>query len=204
MQLYIHPDNPQQRLIQQAVDQLKQGGVIIYPTNCAYVLGCHIGDKSAIDKLRRIRQVEKSHLFTLMCRDLSELANYARVDNWVFRLLKQNTPGAYTFVLNASKEVPKRLLHAKRRTIGLRIPANPIAQALLETLDEPILSTTLIPPNGTDPISDPDEISELFESQVDLFINAGYGGLEATSVINLSGDTPEIIREGQGDIEPFV
>ena len=139
-----------------------------------------------------------------MCRDLSELANYARVDNWVFRLLKQNTPGAYTFVLNASKEVPKRLLHAKRRTIGLRIPANPIAQALLETLDEPILSTTLIPPNGTDPISDPDEISELFENQVDLFINAGYGGLEATSVINLSGDTPEIIRQGQGDIEPFV
>lgn len=204
MQLYIHPDNPQPRLIQQAVDQLKQGGVIIYPTNCAYVLGCHIGDKSAIDKLRRIRQVEKSHLFTLMCRDLSELANYARVDNWVFRLLKQNTPGAYTFVLNASKEVPKRLLHAKRRTIGLRIPANPIAQALLETLDEPILSTTLIPPNGTDPISDPDEISELFENQVDLFINAGYGGLEATSVINLSGDTPEIIRQGQGDIEPFV
>lgn len=204
MQLHIHPDNPQPRLTQEAVNSLKKGGVIIYPTNCAYVLGCHIGDKQAVERLRKIRQVEPSHFFTLMCRDLSELATYARVDNWVFRLLKQNTPGAYTFILNASKEVPKRLIHAKRKTIGLRIPSNPIAQALLEELDEPILSTTLIAPSETNPLSDPIEISDVFENQVDIFINSGYGGLEPTSVINLSGDSPEIIREGQGDVSPFA
>ena len=204
MQLNIHPDNPQPRLIQQAVKTLESGGIIIYPTNCAYVLGCHIGDKAAVERLRKIRQVDHTHLFTLMCRDLSELATYAKVDNWVFRLLKQNTPGAYTFILNASKEVPKRLLHAKRKTIGLRIPVNPIAQALLAELNEPMLSATLIPPGGKDPLSDPQEISDVFEKQVNLFINAGFGGLEATSIINLSGEKPEIIRQGQGDISPFI
>lgn len=204
MQLEIHPNNPQPRFIQAAVNSLRNGGVIIYPTNCAYVLGCHIGDKTAVERLRKIRQVDKSHFFTLMCRDLSELANYARVDNWVFRLLKQNTPGAYTFVLNASKEVPKRLMSGKRATIGLRIPSNPIAQALLEELGEPILSTTLIPPGQREPLSDPYEISDAFENQVDIFINSGYGGLEATSVIDLSGNRPEIIRKGQGDIAPFI
>ena len=200
----IHPDNPQQRLINQAVDIVRKGGVIVYPTDAAYALGCHIGDKTAVDRIRRIRKLDDKHNFTLVCRDLSELATYARVPNATYRLLKAHTPGAYTFILNASSEVPRRLLHPKRRTIGLRIPEHPIMQSLLETLAEPLMSTTLIMPNDAEPLSDPYEIRDLLEHQVDLIIDGGYGGLEASTVVNLVDEIPEVVRAGVGDATPFL
>lgn len=198
-ELNIHPKNPQYRLIEQAVLALKTGSILIYPTSCAYVLGCRLGDHEAAERLRIIRQVDKSHFFTLMCRNLSEIATYAIVDNWAFRLLKAHTPGDYTFVLRATQAVPKRMMHDKRKTVGLRIPSNPIAQTLLEALNEPILSTTLIMPGETLPLSDPYEIQDRLSHQVDLFINAGPGSLEATTVVDLSKEKPELIREGKGD-----
>jgi tRNA threonylcarbamoyl adenosine modification protein (Sua5/YciO/YrdC/YwlC family) len=199
----IHPENPQKRLIQQAVDIIKKGGVIVYPTDCAYALGCHLGDKAALDKIKRIRKLDDKHNFTLVCRDLSEIGIYAKVDNQIYRLLKAYTPGAYTFILKATTEVPRRLLHPKRRAIGLRIPDNKIAQALLEELGEPIMSTSLILPGEVEPLTDPYDIRDLLQHELDLVIDGGYCGTEATSVINLTEDHPEVIRAGAGDITPF-
>ena len=199
----IHPDNPQQRLINQAVEIVKAGGVIAYPTDSAYALGCHIGDKAAVDKIRRIRRLDDKHNFTLVCRDLSELGVYAKVVNSSYRLLKQNTPGAYTFILPASSEVPRRLMHPKRRQIGVRVPENNIALALCEELGEPLMSTTLILPGDDTPMTDPYEIRSMLEHELDLVIDGGFCGYEPTTVVNMTGDAPEIIREGKGDPAPF-
>ncbi|WP_438984567.1 L-threonylcarbamoyladenylate synthase [Aequoribacter sp.] len=199
----IHPDNPQARLIKQAADIIRAGGIVVYPTDSAYALGCHIGDKRALDTIRRIRKLDDKHNFTLVCRDLSELANFARVDNTAYRLLKAATPGPYTFILKATPEVPRRLLHAKRKTIGLRVPENNIAQALLAELNEPMMSVTLIMPGDDDPLIDPYEIRDLLEHDVDLVIDGGYCGLEMTTVIDLADDEPVLVRRGKGDIAPF-
>lgn len=199
----IHPENPQARLINQAVEIIRNGGVVIYPTDCAYALGCHLGDKGAMEKIKRIRQLDDKHNFTLVCRDLSEISIYAKVDNSNYRMLKSCTPGAYTFILKATSEVPRRLLHPKRRTIGIRIPNNPIVLALTEALGEPIMSTSLIMPGETDPLTDPYEMRELLQHHVDLVIDGGYCGMEATSVINLTEDVPEVIRAGAGDVSLF-
>lgn len=199
----IHPENPQARLISQAVDIVKRGGLIAYPTDSAYALGCHIGDKLALDRIRAIRQLDKDHNFTLMCRDLSELANYAKVDNAVFRLIKNHTPGAYTFILPATAEVPRRLMHPKRKTLGLRVPNNPIALALMEELGEPLMSSSLIVPGDTDPLTDPYDIRETLEHQLELVIDGGYCGMEPTTVVDLTGDEPVVTRVGCGDPEPF-
>ena len=199
----IHPDNPQKRLIAQAVEIIRQGGLVVYPTDCAYAIGCHPGDKSAVDRLKRIRKLDDKHNFTLVCRDLSEIGTYAKVNNPQYRILKNHTPGAYTFILRATSEVPKRLLHAKRKTIGLRIPDSNIALELMRELGEPIMSTSLILPGDDTPLTDPYEIREILQHQVDLVIDGGYCGMEATSVINLVDDVPEIIREGAGDISNF-
>lgn len=199
----IHPDNPQQRLISQAVEIINKGGVIVYPTDSAYALGCRLGDKKAVDKIKRIRKLDDKHNFTLVCRDLSEIGTYAKVDNSIYRLLKAMTPGAYTFILNATTEVPRRLLHPKRRTIGLRIPQNNIALQLMEALGEPIMSTSLIMPGEELPLIDPYEIRDLLQHDVDLVIDGGYCGMEATSVINLVDDVPVIIRKGAGDVSDF-
>lgn len=200
----IHPENPQGRLISQAVDIVRAGGVIAYPTDSAYALGCHIGDKGALDKIRRIRKLDDKHNFTLVCRDLSELAEYAKVDNSSFRLLKHETPGPYTFILKASKEVPRRLLHPKRRTIGIRVPDNNITLALLEALGEPMMSVTLILPGDEFPLTDPYDIRDTLEHELDLVIDGGYCDMEATTVVDLVDDVPKIIREGKGDTTPFV
>lgn len=200
----IHPDNPQQRLIRQATDIIRSGGVVVYPTDSAYALGCHIGDKAALDRIRRIRQLDQHHHFTLVCRDLSELATYARVDNTAFRLLRNNTPGAYTFILRATSEVPRRLMHPKRRTVGLRVPSNPIAMALLADLGEPMMSVTLIMPGEELPLTDPYDIRDLLEHEVDLVIDGGFCGLEATTVVDLADETPVVVRAGKGDVAPFV
>lgn len=199
----IHPDNPQKRLINQAVDIINKGGVVVYPTDCAYALGCHLGDKSALEKIKRIRQLDDKHNFTLVCRDLSEISTYAKVDNGAYRLLKAHTPGAYTFILKATSEVPRRLLHPKRRTIGIRIPENEIALALTESLGEPIMSTSLIMPGDEMPLMDPYDIREVLQHHVDLVIDGGYCGMEATSVINLVDEVPEVIRQGAGDVSGF-
>jgi len=200
----IHPDNPQHRLVKQASEIVRKGGVIVYPTDSAYALGCHVGDKKALDKIRQIRQLDKHHNFTLMCRDLSELAVYAKVDNQLYRSLKAHTPGPYTFILEATSEVPRRLMHPKRKTIGLRVPGNPIALALLEDLGEPIMSVTLIMPGDEYPLTDPYDIRDMLEHHVDLIVEGGYCGLEPTTVVDLSGDTPAIIRQGMGEFEDFM
>jgi tRNA threonylcarbamoyl adenosine modification protein (Sua5/YciO/YrdC/YwlC family) len=195
----IHPDNPQHRLIAQAAEIVRRGGVIVYPTDSVYALGCHIGDKQALDRIRNIRKVDKNHNFTLVCRYLSELANYAKVDNSDFRVLKASTPGAFTFILQATSEVPKRLLHPKRKTIGIRVPNSPIAQALLEELGEPMMSVTLILPGDEYPLTDPYDIRQTLETQVDAVIDGGYCGLEPTTVVDMTGDQPELRRQGMGD-----
>lgn len=200
----IHPDNPQHRLIRQASEIVRKGGIIVYPTDSAYALGCHVGDKKALDKIRQIRQLDKNHNFTLMCRDLSELAVYAKVDNQLYRSLKAHTPGPYTFILEATSEVPRRLMHPKRKTIGLRVPENPIALALLEDLGEPIMSVTLIMPGDEYPLTDPYDIRDTLEHHVDLIVEGGYCGLEPTTVVDLSGDSPTIIRQGMGEFEDFM
>jgi tRNA threonylcarbamoyl adenosine modification protein (Sua5/YciO/YrdC/YwlC family) len=196
----IHPDNPQPRLIKQAAEMLRAGAVIVYPTDSGYALGCHLDDKDAVTRIRQIRGVDEKHLMTLVCRDLSELAKYARVDNAQFRLLKNNTPGSYTFILDATKEVPRRLQHPKRSTIGLRIPDHPIALALLEELGEPLLSSTLILPDAHQPLTDVDEIRERLERLVDLVIEGGMVGLEPTTVIDLTGPAPALVRKGRGEV----
>lgn len=195
----IHPDNPQPRLVRQAVDIVRDGGVIVYPTDSVYAIGCHIGDKQALDRIRSIRRLDKNHNFTLMCRDLSELATYAKVDNTAFRTLKANTPGPYTFILEATSEVPRRLMHPKRKTIGLRVPDNAITLALLEELNEPMMSVTLILPGDEYPLSDPYDIRDLMEHQVDAVIDGGYCGLEPTTIVDMTGPVPELIRQGMGD-----
>ncbi|HKK23914.1 MAG TPA: L-threonylcarbamoyladenylate synthase [Pseudohaliea sp.] len=199
----IHPDNPQARLVRQAVDIIREGGVIVYPTDSAYALGCQLGNKAALDRIRRIRRLDANHNFTLVCRDLSELASYARVDNTQYRLLRNNTPGPYTFILKATSEVPRRLMHAKRKTVGLRVPENNIAQALLGDLGEPLMSVTLILPGDELPLIDPYEIRDALEHEVDLVIDGGYCGMEPTSVIDLADDLPLVLRVGKGDVAPF-
>ena len=199
----IHPDNPQARLVRHAVDIIREGGVVVYPTDSAYALGCHIGDKSALDRIRRIRKLDAGHNFTLVCSDLSEIATYARVDNAAYRLLRHCTPGPYTFILRATSEVPRRLMHAKRKTVGLRVPENNIASALLADLGEPLMSVTLIMPGDEYPLTDPYDIRETLEHEVDLVIDGGYCGMEATTVVDLVDDTPLILRAGKGDTTPF-
>lgn len=196
----IHAANPQQRLISRAVAVLRGGGVIVYPTDSCYALGCCLGEKAPMERIRRIRQVDSSHDFTLVCRDLSELATYARVDNSAYRLLKALTPGPYTFILPASREVPRRLQNPRRKTIGLRVPKHPIAQALLESLDEPLMSSTLLLPGEDLPLTDAHEILERLGPQVDLVIDGGYCGLEPTTVLDLTGETPKVLRHGRGDV----
>ena len=199
----IHPENPQHRLVRQAVEIVRKGGVIVYPTDSAYALGCHVGDKKALDKIRQIRRLDKNHNFTLMCRDLSELSVYAKVNNQMFRSLKAHTPGPYTFILEATSEVPRRLMHPQRKTIGLRVPENAIALALLEDLGEPIMSVTLIMPGDEYPLTDPYDIRDLLEHQVDLVVEGGYCGLEPTTVVDLTGEAPEVIRQGVGRFDDF-
>lgn len=199
----MHPDNPQVRLVRQAADIVRGGGVIVYPTDSAYALGCRLGDKAALDRIRRIRKLDDRHNFTLVCRDLSEIAAYARVDNSVYRLLKHHTPGPYTFILRATSELPRRLLHPKRRTVGLRVPDNEIARALLDDLREPLMSVTLIMPGDDLPLIDPHAIRELLERRVDLVIDGGYCGMEATTVVDLADDVPVLRRAGKGDPAPF-
>ncbi|MBL4908762.1 MAG: threonylcarbamoyl-AMP synthase [Alteromonadaceae bacterium] len=200
---YVHPDNPQGRLMKQAVEIINQGGVIVYPTDSGYALGCHIGDKKALERLCQIRNIDKTHNFTLVCSDLSEIAEYARIDNTAFRLLKHNTPGAYTFIFKGTKEVPKRLLNDKKKTIGIRIPDNKIAQALLNELKEPIMSTSLIMPGEDRAEYDPEHIRDILEHRVDLIINGGYLGEHPTTVIDFSEGDTKIIRVGEGDATPF-
>ena len=197
--LSIHPENPQQRLIAKAAEIVRKGGVIVYPTDSVYAIGCHIGDKQAMDRIRSIRQVDKNHNFTLMCRDLSELASYARVDNSAFRSLKAQTPGPFTFILPATSEVPRRLMHPKRKTIGLRVPDSPIVQALLAELGEPMMSVTLIMPGDEYPLSDPYDIRAALEAHVDELIDGGHCGLEPTTVVDMTGPVPEVTRQGMGD-----
>jgi tRNA threonylcarbamoyl adenosine modification protein (Sua5/YciO/YrdC/YwlC family) len=182
---------------------LREGAVIAYPTDSGYALGCHLGDKDAVTRIRQIRGLDDKHLLTLMCRDLSELAHYARVDNAQFRLLKNNTPGSYTFILEATKEVPRRLQHSKRSTVGLRIPDHPVALALLEELNEPLLSSTLILPETNHPLTDIDEIREHLESKVDLIIEGGAVGIEPTTVLDLTGSAPVLVRRGRGEVSHF-
>ena len=198
----IHPDNPQERLIKQAVEIVRKGGVIVYPTDSCYALGCHLGDKEAMERILRIRQIDLKHHLTLMCADLSELGTYAKVDNSQFRQLKAATPGAYTFILPATKEVPNRTLHPKRKTIGLRVPDNTIALALLAELGEPMLSCPLMLPEETEPQTDPYEIRNLLEHAVDLIIDGGWCGTEPTTVIDMTNGT-ELIRQGAGDTSVF-
>ena len=201
---HIHPENPQPRLIKQAVQIIRNGGVIAYPTDSAYALGCHLGDKDALAKIVRIRQLDDKHHFTLLCRDLSEIATYAKVDNATYRLLKAHTPGAYTFILTGSSEVPRRLMHPKRKTIGLRVPDHAICQALLAELNEPLLTATLQLPDESEPLFDLDDILERLGKQLDLVINGGFGTLIPTTVIDLSQETgAQVIREGAGDATAF-
>lgn len=199
----IHPENPQARLIRNAVDIIHNGGVVVYPTDSGYALGCHIGDKTALDRIRRIRKLDDKHNFTLVCRDLSEIATYAKVNNTSYRLLRHTTPGAYTFILQATSEVPRRLMHPKRKTVGLRVPDNAIAAALLADLGEPLMSVTLIMPGDEFPLTDPYDIRETLEHEVDLVIDGGYCGMEPTTVVDLTDDRSVILRAGKGDITPF-
>ena len=199
----VHPHNPQPRLIRQAAEIVRAGGVIVYPTDSCYALGCHIGDKAAMERIRTIRQVDQRHHLTLVCRNLAEIAQYAKVDNSQFRLLKAATPGSYTFILQATREVPKRLLHPSRRTIGLRVPDHEVAQALLAELGEPLLSSTLLLPGDDSPLNNPDEIRERLEHDVELVLDAGSCGIVPTTVIDLTGDVPVITRVGKGSTSAF-
>lgn len=199
----IHPENPQPRLIRQAAEIINQGGVVVYPTDSAYALGCHLGDKKAMERIQRIRQLDERHNFTLVCSDFSEIGTYTKVGNSVFRFIKSNTPGAYTFILNGTTEVPRRLMHPKRRTIGIRIPNNPIALALAAELGEPIMSTTLMLPGDEFPLTDPYEIRDLLQHQVDLVIDGGFCGMEASTVIDLTEDEVNVVRVGAGPVDHF-
>jgi tRNA threonylcarbamoyl adenosine modification protein (Sua5/YciO/YrdC/YwlC family) len=200
----IHPKDPQRRLIHQAVEIIRAGGIVVYPTDSCYALGCHIGDKSAMERIARIRETDKNHNFTLVCRDLSEIATYARVNNQQYRWLKSHTPGPYTFILLATRETPKRLQNPKRRTIGIRIPDHPVPLLLLEELGEPIMSSTVILPGDDAPLTDAREIQERLYHLVDAVIDGGNCGFEATSVIDLTADVPTVMRKGKGDVSAFL
>ena len=196
----IHPENPQQRLIKQAAEILAKGGLVVIPTDCAYALACQLEDKQALERVKQLRQLSDKHNFTLMCRDLTEISTYGKVDNTAYRLLKTHSPGAFTFILNGTKEVPRRLMHPKRKTIGIRVPDNAIAQALIEELGEPLMTTSLIMPNEDKPMSDPYEIRQTLEHALDLVIDGGYCGFEATTVVNMTDEEFEITRQGAGII----
>lgn len=197
----IHPVNPHKRTLAQVAVRLRQGAVIAYPTDSCYALGCQLDNKDAAERLRRIRQFDRHHQFTLVCRDLSEIATYAKVENWQFRLLKQHTPGPYTFVLNATKELPRRVAHEKRKTIGIRVPEHVVAQALLETLGEPLISCTLIFPGETEPVAAPGDWRELLDQAVDVVVDGGFCGTQPTTIVDLSGAGPELVRHGKGPID---
>ncbi len=200
----IHPTHPQKRLIDSVVRTIEGGGLIAYPTDSSYAFGCHIGDKRAMDRIRRIRKTDKNHNFTLVCSDLSEISTYARVDNWAYRLVKSLTPGPYTFILPATREVPKRLQNEKRRTIGLRVPDHAVVRAMLDALGEPIMSGTLQLPGDDVPLTDPYEIESRIGHEIDAIIDAGPVGIEPTSVLSLSGGDVEVLRAGRGDVSAFV
>ena len=202
--LYIHPENPQPRLIEQAADLLRKDQLIIYPTDTSYAFGCRLGAKDALEKLKQIRELDDKHQFTLLCRDLSEIANYASVDNLQFKQLKALTPAPITFILNATKDVPKKLAHAKKKTIGIRVPSNAIAQALLEAMDEPILTSSLILPNRDCILDDPFEIEELLGNQIDALINAGIKTTKLTTIVDMTSSQPEIIRQGAADVSSLL
>jgi len=200
----IHPANPQPRGVKTIVDIIRSGGLIAYPTDTSYAFGCHIGDKKAIDRIHRIRRTDKKHNFTLVCADLSEISLYAKIDNWAYRLIKSLTPGPYTFILTATREVPKRLQNPKRRTIGLRVPDHALVQAILEELGEPIMSSTLLLPGDDRPLTDPFDIEERIGHEVDAIIDAGSAGIEPSSVLDLSNGSVEIVRVGRGDVSQFA
>ncbi|WP_201530694.1 MULTISPECIES: L-threonylcarbamoyladenylate synthase [unclassified Psychrobacter] len=201
---YIHPENPQPRLIEQVADLLRKDQLIIYPTDTSYAFGCRLGAKDALEKLKQIRALDDKHQFTLLCRDLSEIANYAAVDNVQFKQLKAHTPAPITFILNATKDVPKKLAHAKKKTIGIRVPSNAIAQALLEAMDEPILTSSLILPNRDDILDDPFEIEELLGNKIDGLINAGIKTTKLTTIVDMTSSQPEIIRQGAADVNSLL
>ncbi|MCU4397909.1 MULTISPECIES: L-threonylcarbamoyladenylate synthase [Acinetobacter] len=203
LHLHIHPENPQARLITQAVERIRAGDVVVYPTDAAYAIGCQIGNKSAMERIAQIRGLGPKHQYAIMCCDLSDIATYAKVDNAMYRLLKANTPAITTFILPATSEVPKRLMHPKKKTIGLRIPSNPVAQALLQELGEPLLTSTLILPDQKDPLDDPYDIENQLGKRIDVFIDSGFGTLSTTSIVDLSGENPEIVRRGVGDVSAF-
>jgi tRNA threonylcarbamoyl adenosine modification protein (Sua5/YciO/YrdC/YwlC family) len=200
----IHPRDPQPRLIAEVVAAIRDGGLIAYPTDSSYALGCHIGDKRAMDRIRRIRQADKNHNFTLVCTDLSEISTYARVENWAYRLIKSHTPGPYTFILQATREVPKRLQHPKRRTIGLRVPDNAIVHAMLRSLGEPIMSSTLSLPGDDLPLTDVHEIEDRIGNEIDIIVDGGPAGVKPTTVVDLSRGNIEILRHGLGDVSSLV
>lgn len=203
LHLHVHPENPQQRLIEQAVERIRAGDVVVYPTDAAYAIGCQIGNKNAMERIAQIRGLGPKHQYAIMCCDLSDIATYAKVDNATYRLLKANTPAITTFILPATSEVPRRLMHPKKKTIGLRIPINPICQALLKELGEPLLTSTLILPGQEDPLDDPYDIENQLAKRIDVFIDGGFGTLTTTSIVDLSGEHPEIIRRGVGDVSAF-
>ncbi|WP_420001989.1 L-threonylcarbamoyladenylate synthase [Acinetobacter sp. LF10] len=203
LHLHIHPENPQARLITQAVERIRAGDVVVYPTDAAYAIGCQIGNKSAMERIAQIRGLGPKHQYAIMCCDLSDIATYAKVDNAMYRLLKANTPAITTFILPATSEVPKRLMHPKKKTIGLRIPSNPVAQALLQELGEPLLTSTLILPDQKDPLDDPYDIENQLAKRIDVFIDSGFGTLSTTSIVDLSGENPVVVRRGLGDVSAF-
>jgi tRNA threonylcarbamoyl adenosine modification protein (Sua5/YciO/YrdC/YwlC family) len=199
----IHPQDPQERLLVQAAQFIRDGAIVALPTDSCYALGCHLGDKEALDRIRQIRQIDDRHHLTLMVRDLSEIAHFARVDNAQYRLLKATTPGSYTFILEGTKELPRRVLHPKRKTIGLRIPDHPVALALLKALDEPLLTTTLQLPGDAEPLTEGWEIQDRLDDQIEWILDAGHCGVEPTTVIDLTGPSPELVRAGRGPLAPF-
>jgi tRNA threonylcarbamoyl adenosine modification protein (Sua5/YciO/YrdC/YwlC family) len=202
--LQVHPLNPQPRLIRQAAELIRKGGLIVYPTDSGYAFGWHIGDREAAERLQRIRQTGKDHNFTLVCRDLSEIATYARIDNPTYRLLRAHTPGAYTFILRATREVPRRLQNPKQQTVGIRVPDHPVPLALLAELGEPLMSSSLILPDHELPLADPDDIHDALASRIDLLIDSGNCGLDPTTVVDLTGDLPRLLRQGRGDAGAFA
>jgi tRNA threonylcarbamoyl adenosine modification protein (Sua5/YciO/YrdC/YwlC family) len=199
----IHPENPQVRLVRQATRMVQDGALIVYPTDSSYALGCHLGDRTAAERIERLRESGRDHNFTLVCRDLSEIATYARVENWTYRLLRALTPGPYTFILPATREVPRRLQNPKRQTIGIRVPDHPVPAALLAELGEPIMSSTLLLPGHDLPLSDPDEIMTALRGRIDLFIDSGNCGIEPSTVVDLTGDAPVVLRRGKGPTTVF-
>lgn len=201
---HIHPENPQRRLVLQTVQVVRDGGLVAYPTDSCYAFGWHLGDRHAAERLERIRETGKDHNFTLICRDLAEIATYARVENWAYRLLKAHTPGPYTFILKATREVPRRLQNPRRQTIGIRVPAHPVPLALLAELGEPLMSSTLLLPGHELPLSDPDEIWSMLSRRIDLFVDSGSCGVDPTTVVDMTGDFPVLLRQGRGDARNFL